>query len=96
MSKKPETLFKEKVFKDLSTLKGSWFFKSQEVAQRGIPDVLMSVKGNFVAIELKKDAHAKLDLLQEWTIRKIGATGALALVAYPENWKEVFTQIKEI
>ena len=96
MSKKPETLFKEKVFKDLSTLEGSWFFKSQEVAQRGIPDVIMCVKGTFVAIELKKDAHAKIDSLQTWTLRKIGSTGALALVAYPENWDEILTQIKEI
>jgi hypothetical protein len=96
MSKKPETLFKEKVFKDLSTLESSWFFKSQEVAQRGIPDVIMCVKGTFVAIELKKDAKAKIDPLQTWTISKIGATGALALVAYPENWKEIFTQIQEI
>ena len=57
---------------------------------------LLSPTPQVSAIELKKDAHAKIDSLQTWTLRKIGSTGALALVAYPENWDEILTQLQEI
>lgn len=93
--KNPETKFKEQVQEDLKTLpfEDVWYFKSQEVAVRGIPDFILSVRGKFVAIELKVDAE--LEELQEYNLNRIKQTGGVSLVATPKNWKEIFQYIKE-
>lgn len=70
--------------------------KTQEVAKRGILDVIMCVNGVFVAIELKRAKSEKPDELQRWNMKKIISSGGVALLAYPENWDEVFIRIKNI
>lgn len=96
MAKKPETLFKERVQKDLKTLSSTWFVKIQQVSIRGIPDFLLCIDGIFIAIELKASKKAKRDPLQEWTLDMIARCGGRAFLAYPENWPETFEVLKEI
>jgi hypothetical protein len=96
MPKKPETLFKDRVRKDLKTLPSTWFVKIQQVAIRGIPDFLLCVDGLFIAIELKASRLAKRDPLQEWTLEAIAKCGGRAFICYPENWDDTFQSIKEI
>lgn len=92
--KKPETKFKEKALEDLRGIPGSWWEKIQQVALRGTPDIIGCVRGNFVAIELKKDEKAKVEDLQEHKLQAIRFAGGHAVVAYPENWNEVLMEIR--
>lgn len=75
-------------------LKKSWFFKTHEIARRGIPDIILSVRGRFVALELKVDSG--LDELQIYTLKKIEESGGLQWVVTPINWKHILKIIKEI
>lgn len=92
--KKPETKFKEKAFEDLKTLKKTWFYKSQELTRRGIPDVILCVNGFFCAIELKVDAE--LEPLQIYNLEKIKDCNGFAIEATPKNWKEVFRYLQKL
>lgn len=89
MAKKPETLFKEKVQDFIKTLPNTWCLKTQERTIRGIPDLLLCIKGQFVAIELKKSVEDEPDPLQEFNLTKITKAGGASLTAYPENWPQV-------
>lgn len=84
--KQKESLFKEKVFRDLKELKGIWFFKSHELSLIGIPDVIGCKNGKFFALELKKDAKSKPSKMQLYIIDKIKGASGYAAVVYPEAW----------
>lgn len=96
MGKKAETLFKEKVTRDLKDHPNIWFVKTQEVGRRGIPDILLCVNGIFVALELKKDEESKTSALQEWNLKSIANCNGIAMVCTPLNWKNSFDLIKEL
>ena len=92
---KPETKFQNKVLNDLKKLDNLWVLKTQEKTRKGIPDLLICANGHFVAIELK--AYKKNpDPLQQFELNCIEASGGAAMVAYPENWPEIFEYLKEI
>jgi hypothetical protein len=94
---KPETLFKNRVRKDLEALKKTWFVKINQVALRGIPDFLLCVNGFFVALELKKDVASSPDELQLYNLKQIKKKArGISFVAHPENWPEVLAKIKAI
>ena len=96
MGRKPETNFKIRVIKELKTLPNTWFVKIQQRSTRGIPDFLLSIKGFFVALELKSSQKSPLHPLQDWTLKEIAGKGGLAFVSHPENWKETFLVLKEL
>lgn len=96
MSKKPETVFKERILPQLKALPKTYVMKTQEVAKRGILDVILCVNSRFVAIELKKDAKAKPDELQRWNMVKISEAGGVTMVAHPENWGTVYRIVHDI
>lgn len=87
--KQPETKFKERVQKDLKTLPNCWFIKTQERGRRGVPDILICLKGQFIAIELKTDT-GRLDKLQEITLSKINDAGGTAFPTTPSRWEQDF------
>ena len=91
--KNPETKFKEAVQEDLKTIP-CWFSKIQQVAIRGIPDIILCVAGHFVALELKIDSP--VTELQKYNIRKIKQSGGTAYVVTPNNWKKIFQQLKRM
>lgn len=91
---KSESKFKERVLKDLKTLDGAWFFKTQERGRRGIPDIIACLNGSFVALELKTDT-GKLDRLQEHTIGKIRQAKGFAISTTPSEWEMHFKLLKE-
>mgnify|MGYP003439995074 FL=1 len=95
MAKKPETIFKERVLEDLKTLGNTWFVKVQMVAVRGIPDVILCINGNFIAIELK-DVNGKLDPLQEWNLNCIARAKGIGIVTNQKNWKNTFDLLKDL
>lgn len=54
------------------------------------------MSGKFVAIELKRDAKAKVTELQKYNIEKILASGGEAFIVSPENWEEVYVKLKNL
>jgi hypothetical protein len=95
-SKKPESLFKEKVFKDLDTLPNCWYEKIQQVTIRGTPDILICANGYFVALELKLDHKSKIDELQVYKIKKILKSKGVAFIVTPDEWPSVFKTISSL
>lgn len=53
-------------------------------SKRGVPDLVMSIKGLFVAIEVKTE-HGKLTALQDHEIKKIREAGGLAFVIHGKS-----------
>lgn len=95
MSKGPETKFKERVQKDLAKLISCYSLKTQERARRGVPDLLICLKGRYVAIELKVDGETPT-LLQTYVIQRIRAAGGIAFSSTPSQWDEHYAMLKEI
>lgn len=91
MAKKKETAFKERVLKYLKTIPNLYVRKINQVALRGMPDILICYKGHFIAIELKV-GNNKADPLQEYDLEMVRVAGGTAFVLTPEN----FNYIKEI
>ena len=91
---KPETIFKQRVLRDLRALPYVWAEKIQQQAIRGTPDILACICGVFVAIELKKDAEARTDKMQDHTLNKIRAAGGRAFVTYPKAWAEHYRELR--
>lgn len=94
MPMKPETRFKLRVQQDLKTLSSVWFLKTNEVCKIGIPDFLICLAGQFVAIEIKKDAKSKTSKLQDYNLSKIAEASGVSIVAYPENWETIFSELQ--
>lgn len=92
----PETEFKLKVLAALKKLPRTWCVKTQQVSIRGTPDILCSIGGTFVALELKRSQEAKVDPLQEHTLQKIRDAGGMALVVWPENWPPILAVIEAL
>lgn len=94
---KPESKFVAKVKKDLMTIPGVWFFKTQEVANRGIPDIICCLGGYFVALEAKVPPNRlKPGSLQAVYLSQIMECGGYAREITPENWPQIFTELKNI
>lgn len=97
MSKKPETIFAEKVDKDLREAFGSDIFieNIQQVGKVGTPDRLICLSGLFLALELKveKGLPSKAQLLK---LAKIQRAGGYSAVAFPSTWPLVLDEIKSI
>ena len=92
-----ETRFKLLVKKELEQLKNIWFFKTQEVAVRGIPDFIICLNGYFVALELKPDAKIHLEPLQEHVLNAIEKNGrGIALKTTPQNLPKTLDLLRQI
>lgn len=83
--------------KDLRRLPYSWWEKITQRGIRGTPDILGSLCGFFVAIELK-DKDAKPDpgreKLQDHKLEEIAATGGIAAKANQDTWPKVYAQLR--
>ena len=80
-----EGKFKEKVLKDLRSVEQLYVLKTQEMARRGVPDLLICYKGKFIAIELKVDG-AKPTKLQDIKLNEIRLAGGLSFSTTPSQW----------
>ncbi|QGH73013.1 MAG: VRR-NUC protein [Siphoviridae sp. ctCJE6] len=57
-----------------------WFYKSSDRFNKGIPDIIMCLRGRFVAIEIKRPCE-KPTRIQEINILQINQSGGVAFVA---------------
>jgi hypothetical protein len=91
----PETLFKQRVLKDLDKIKGCWVLKTQERARHGVPDLLICLRGKFVAIELKIDGEYPTPL-QDEILERIQAASGTAFFTTPTLWKTHQAMLQEL
>jgi hypothetical protein len=96
MAKKPETVFKERVLKDLKEIPRLWAFKVDQRVLRGIPDIVGFVNGWGFAIELKKSKKDDADPLQSYILQRAKKAGAYTWVAHPANWQEILTELRRL
>jgi len=82
--------------KELKTIPKSLFIKVEAGAVGGIPDIIGSIRGRFVAIELKKDAKTKPSKLQYYMLEALNKIGAHTFVCYPENMISVLAELHRI
>lgn len=87
MSKKEETVFKERIMPQLKKL--GYFVKIQQVAVSGTPDIIGTINGVFIAIELKTNT-GKLSQLQKLNLYKIAKAGGVSLEVSPKNWESIY------
>jgi hypothetical protein len=91
-----EKTFQAKVVRKLKTLKNCWFYKSSDRLRSGIPDIIASIDGKFVAMELKRDEKSKPTPLQKHTIEKINESHGEAMVVTPENFDDVWEHLQDL
>lgn len=63
-------------------------FFANGYTRRGVPDILASVNGWFVGIEVKADHGTPSDLQLE-SIQEIRNSGGYAWVVYPSGWNDL-------
>jgi len=93
-----ESRLRDKVKKYLESKEG-WYKKVHQgyYSGGGLPDFIGSLKGRFMAIELKRDSKGKLSTLQAITIKEIKEKGGgISFVAYGwEDFRKKFDYIYE-
>lgn len=67
-------------------------FFANGYTKRGIPDILASVNGFFVGIEVKAQTGRPSDL-QRVKIHKIRSSGGFAWIVYPSGWPVLENQL---
>lgn len=90
---KAESRLKQKVLKDLRAIPRCYCVKIQQVAIRGVPDILACISGEFVALELKASEDAPITVQQELHIDQINKAYGHAYVVHPANWAFVLTKL---
>ena len=71
----------------------SWYYHPIDRVRRGIPDILLILNGQAIAIELKKQGNAPT-LLQRHTLLRIQKAGGYAFWA--DNVEDVHTHLDVI
>jgi len=95
MAKKPETLFKERVQRDIKKLKYCWGFKTQEVATHGIPDIVLGVNSWHVILELKTEGEEPKPL-QQYHLDENKRCRNISFAPTPKTWPRVFNYLQEL
>ena len=60
---------------------------ANRMTKAGIPDILASVNGYFVGIEVKA-SNGRPSELQKWNIEQIRESGGFGVILYPEHWDD--------
>lgn len=63
-------------------------FFANRMTKTGVPDILASVNGYFVGIEVKAQ-NGRPSELQFYNVRKIRESGGFAYIVYPSGWDEL-------
>ena len=91
--KKPETILKEVVLKDLKTVPRCYAEKMQQIAKHGTLDMYCTINHFSVIIELKKDESEKLKETQLVKAYYHARAGAYVFAVHPGNWVQILAKI---
>ena len=91
-----EKQYENKIKEYLNT-KNAYFVKyfANRMTKAGIPDILSSVNGYFVAIEVKAENGTPSDL-QKWNIEQIHKSGGFAVILKPSDFEMFKLMIEAI
>ena len=91
----PESIVKAKLVRALKALGAYYFFPvaSPVFGKRGVPDVIICLKGHFIGIECKAGKNTTTEL-QDRELSKIRAAGGQAVVCSDKNVDEVVQWLK--
>jgi Holliday junction resolvase len=87
-----EASFQRRVLRNLKELPNAWVYKAADRVKRGIPDLILCVRGQFLAIELKRDKCFATPL-QQHTLDQIRFAGGITWEATPTSWPDLFDQL---
>ncbi len=96
---RPEANLTKRIRRFLDKQHGLWYYKvhGESMQQSGLPDIIGSWNGRFIAMEIKTE-KGKLSQLQEYTLNEIQSRGGgIAIVVF--GWDDFivkFNQIKEV
>lgn len=92
----PEKLFENKLKKYLKS-KGAWYVKffANAYTPSGIPDILVSLNGYFIAIEVKAE-NGKPSELQTYNLKKIARSGGIGILLYPSGFDNFKNYIEKV
>ena len=93
MSKKEETLFKERIAPQLKKL--GKFTKIQQVVICGTPDFIGCINGIYIELELKT-LQGSASKLQEVSLARTLKNGGIALQVSPANWSEIYSYLASL
>ena len=98
---KSEHEFQKKVLKQLRELPYSHVEKISQLAERGTLDIVVCLRGKYVAIECKRskaDASPtkKGNALQIYKANQIKKAKGKAYIVYPENWDFIYQKLRLI
>jgi len=94
MTKKPETKFKERILPMLKQLPFTYVEKIQQKSVRGTLDLILSVNGWYVALELKDEGE--LEPHQKRAIFRINQSRGYAIETTPHNFCHVLQFLKHL
>lgn len=86
--------FQTRVLKQLRRLPKSFWFKINDRATVGIPDILGGVNGYVVAIELK--TKERLTRIQHYHLETIDRAACQSFTVTPGNWFEVYAFVASL
>lgn len=89
-----ESTYQRKLLKKLKAIPKSYFFCKEAGSIRGIADLIGTINGVFVALEVKKSLeeakkYSPRSALQNKFLADINRAGGLAFLIYPENEEEI-------
>jgi len=91
-----ESTFKKRCLSRLRKIPKTVVFTIQQASIRGTPDLLVSINGRFVALELKRSSTAPATELQLYNIARINESGGYAALVYPENLDVIMKTLEDI
>lgn len=70
--------------------KGCWYVKffANAYTSSGIPDILASINGRFVGIEVKQES-GKPSMLQKVHLKRIFDSGGIGILVYPSGYEDL-------
>lgn len=90
-----EQVFQKKII-DWLEKEGAWVvkFHASGMTKKGVPDLLVCWKGNFLALEVK--TNSRTTEIQKYQIDKIIKANGYAFVVNPENWDNIRNIIRSL
>lgn len=90
-----EKIFENKIKKFLDNLDNCWYFKywGGGMSKAGIPDIIASVGGYFVGIEVKA-SNGRPSPLQLRNVKLINDNKGFAVIVYPHQFDDLKLMLK--
>ena len=85
----PEKRFENRIKRWLDD-HGAYYVKffANSMTKRGVPDILVSLNGYFIGIEVKAD-NGHPSELQLYNVEQIRKSGGYAWIVYPSGWVQL-------